>query len=366
MRRSRGAVGSWTPLLVDDVVGAAAYYRDVLGCQQLAMLGGTPPRLAILSGFGTTLLLQERPTTDHEQEGLGGPPWDAVVAVPDVGAAHADLAKRGVLGLSDVSEAFLWEFFEFQDSSGNLICIGESLAPSKSWRPPGGSLLTRVRGQRQTARTDREEREHLRAFQAFYENLEDKKDVFYMFFTSGLLHWVTRSESFVPADVNLVLIGSALTDDEQRWVTEHLDRPFHHVDLAVDDITVWDFLFATCEENFGWLDIDCFVLNSQLFTEMADVAPDRSLNCIWAAETGYGFTTAATHFLFMNVDAIKAVAARGVRPSACTYDWTASQRLFPQRECYTRVPTRTERKLLLQELPADEKGRPHFLNGSTF
>ena len=85
-----------------------------------------------------------------------------------------------------------------------------------------------------------------------------------MFFTERLLHWVVNAERHVPRDVNLVLIGSALPDEEQRWLRENLDRPFHNIRLGVDDNTTWEFLFATNRQNFGYLDIDCFVLQPKV------------------------------------------------------------------------------------------------------
>jgi catechol 2,3-dioxygenase-like lactoylglutathione lyase family enzyme len=367
MRLLRDRNAAWPALVVDDVAAAATFYRDVLGFEQVALIGGVPPRWAIFRRNGATILLQEGTSPVRDRRDWVGPPWDAVITVRDLGALHRDLAARAVPGLSDLSLAMGWPFFQFQDSFGNVICVGQSadrfLARLST---PRSYPFARIRARRQNARAAQEEREHLDEFQAFYRGLDNKEDIFYMFFTSGLLHWVMHAESFVPPEVNLVLIGSSLTPDELSWISEHLRRPFHHVRIAVDDITIWDFLLATNEHNFGWLDIDCFVLNSGLFAEMSNIDPKHSMNCIWSMDPGYGFRVATTHLLFLNVEAVRAVAALGVQPTACTFDWSAGSRLFAKRECFSRILSKTEQKLLLRLLPPDAKGRPRFLYGSFY
>lgn len=195
-------------------------------------------------------------------------------------------------------------------------------------------------------------------FREFYEGLEDKQSVFYMFFTTGLLHWVTRALAFVPPEVNVVLIGSALTGAERECIAEHVDRPFHHVEIPVDDVTAWEFLFAANRHDFGWLDIDCFVLEPELFREMTEVPPGTSMNSTWSWDPGNGPRLASTHFLFLSVAAIRAVAELGVDPSPSTYDWVGGDRRFPPRRCFYRVPTARERELLLGVVPPDGQGRP--------
>jgi len=361
LRRDRNV--GWPCLTVDNVAAAATYFRDVLGFEQLALIGGVPPKLAVFRGYGATLLLQEGVDGGgRAKPEQPGPPWQAVLLVRDVEAAHRELTERGAIGIGELSMTVGWRYFEFEDTCGNRIGVGHM--PERFLRQlgtPRNRPFAALRARLQDARTKKEESEHLREFQAFHEKLEDKDNVFYMFFTTGLLHWVLNAESFVPPEVNLVLIGSALTPDEDQWIRENVDRPFHHIRLASDDITVWDFLIATNKRNFGWLDIDCFVLNSRLFDEITELPADRSMNCTWAWDSGYGFPIAGTHFLFVNVDAIAAVAAHGVRATACTFDWDGSWRGFRPRNCYMKVPTAAERKLLLKVLPPDGKGRPRLL-----
>lgn len=362
-------------LEVDDLAASAAFYRNVLGFDQLAMLGGLPPTVAIMSRFGVLLLLQSStglPGSRSEPRATGarppGPPWDAVLLVPDVAAAHRDMVTRRVPEVGSMERLPIgWEYFEVSDDSGNRICFGDSSLEFMSRNPSAPVVpFARPRARLRELRSRRQERSDLAAFREFQASIADRRDVFYMFFTSGLLHWAARAASFVPPDVELVLVGSALTADERDWIGEHIDRPFHHIALPVDDVTVWEFLFRTSPHNFGWIDIDCFVLDERVFTELTALDPGHAMNCTWSWDSGYGFPIANTHLLFVNVAAIRAVAAMGVEPSPCTYDWYGSSRRFGPRKCFMRVPSARERDLLLQLLPADARGRPQLLFGDYY
>jgi hypothetical protein len=115
-----------------------------------------------------------------------------------------------------------------------------------------------------------------------------------MFFTRGLLHWVTKSRSYVPDDVNLMLLGSDLPDYEQEWIRKTIRRPFHNIGMRINDKLAWTFLFDVNEYSFGWLDIDCLVLNGDLFAEMSAIADSNSVNGVWWHDTGSGFGLSAT------------------------------------------------------------------------
>ena len=52
----------------------------------------------------------------------------------------------------------------------------------------------------------------------FYNSLVDKKNIFYIYFTSDLLYWLDKSLELIPDSVNVVLIGAGLDDNEQVWV----------------------------------------------------------------------------------------------------------------------------------------------------
>ncbi len=349
-----------------DARAAAAYYRDVLGFDQVALLGGNPPSFAIVRRNGAMLLLQDV-AGSPDQTPAAGPPWDALLLVDDVQAVHSALRGRGVASLGKIDgKGIGWDSFDFSDPYGNVICVGRSTAAFFAAHAPRESPVSRLRGAWRKRRSRREERALLDEFQRFYDRLPDKRNVFYMFFTSNLLHWVGHAESFVPREVNLVLLGAGLTPDERRWLAERVNRPVHHIALPVDDVTAWEFLFATNRHDFGWLDIDCFVLNEKLFDEMTNISPETSINCTWTWDSGQDFRVAATHFLFVNAEVIRAMASHGVAASPSTYDWTGGPRKFPPRRCFMKVPTERERELMLTVLPAGEDGRPRFIEGSYY
>lgn len=208
------------------------------------------------------------------------------------------------------------------------------------------------------------EEEHLEAFQAFYAGLRNKQAIFYSFFTAGLLHWVWHSARLAPADANLVLLGSALDPEEQDWL-RRLGRPFHHIALDVDDKTVWEFLFRTNRHDFGWLDIDCLVLNPALFGEMARIEPDVLANCVFSFRGRDCLDVPLTYFIFLNAGVIRSVTAR-VPVSPCTYSYRRSRAARRGAYAFARVLTPELIALLAKVLPRGSDGRPLFLSEDSY
>jgi hypothetical protein len=135
-----------------------------------------------------------------------------------------------------------------------------------------------------------------------------QQDPFYMFFSSGLLHWAVKTLQFVPPDVNVVLIGTDLTAEEVAYLTAFVQRPFHLVSARVWDTSVWEWLFEINQGNFGWLDVDCLVLNRELFAEMTRLDARAAMNGCWQTHQGWAFL--ATYFLFINRQVLSEVRAR--------------------------------------------------------
>jgi hypothetical protein len=199
---------------------------------------------------------------------------------------------------------------------------------------------------------------HREQFRQFYAGLPDQQDIYFMFFSRGLLHWVLKSLSYVPDHVNLVLLGTDLPDDEQDWIRKNLKRPFHNIGMRVNDKIAWTFLFEVNEFNFGWLDIDCLVLNSDLFDDMRTVADRDSVNGTWWFDSDFGFELSATYFMFFNVQAIKELRAARIAHSPNCYAYhTISCPPFGQNY-YSEPITRRARRQLLQVVPPDEAGNP--------
>lgn len=218
---------------------------------------------------------------------------------------------------------------------------------------------------RQAESRAREARD-LAEFQRFHAGLANPDGAIYMFFTSNLLHWMSRAASFVPEHINLVLIGSALGDDEKEWVRTHLRRPFHHIDSRVDDNTVLEFIVETTRHDFAWLHIDCFVLNPALFDEMLRFEPDVAVNTIWV----HPGTVETMHSAFVAVQhsVMQAVEEAGVEVSPCTYHWEGESvgRTVTTHPLYSRVPTARHQELLEQILPSGESGLPIYPVGDSY
>jgi hypothetical protein len=224
----------------------------------------------------------------------------------------------------------------------------------------------RLQGAWQRRHADRALTVHRRRFREFYGGLADKKDIFYMFFTRGLLHWVTKSLSYVPDGVNVVLLGSDLPGHEQEWISATLKRPFHNIGVRINDKLAWTFLFDVNEHNFGWLDIDCLVLNGDLFAEMRAISDGDSVNGVWWHDTGFGFAVAATYFQFFNVGAIRAIRAARLAHSPNSYSYHAVGCPPFGERFHTELLTRRVRRQLLQVVPPDEAGRPRMPAGDSY
>jgi len=215
----------------------------------------------------------------------------------------------------------------------------------------------------------RHEREIRRRFREFHAALPDRKGAVYMFFTGGLLHWTARALSFVPKDVNLVLIGSALPEDEGAWLRERTPWPLHVIGPRVDDNTVLELLFETANDDFGWLHIDCFVLEPGLFAEMATLGDDVSINCIWSHPGGDGMGgTVHSAFVCFNHRVLQAVREAGAQPmpTAHHYEGTSLGRTITDRPLYSRVPTRRQVELLRRVVPNGPDGLPSYPPGASY
>ena len=96
-------------------------------------------------------------------------------------------------------------------------------------------------------------------FSKFYDSLENKMNIFYMFFTSGLLFWAAKSLSLISCHVNLILICAGLDKEEVIWVNKNVKKPVFFIDVFCFDQEIWALLFEVNKENFGWIDVDCFI-----------------------------------------------------------------------------------------------------------
>jgi hypothetical protein len=175
------------------------------------------------------------------------------------------------------------------------------------------------------------ERPHLEAFRTFYAGLASGPHWF-LFFTGGLLNIVDRCLRFLPEDLPAVLVGSALSEEEIAWLRRtYPQRPLHPVPLAVDDKTVWEFLFDVATADFGWIDIDCFVLDPSLLQET------RASGDHVALSGPYCFAPRPilrTHLLWLAADAVATLREQvPTSPATYAYRLTGAQRFPPHSLC---------------------------------
>lgn len=215
--------------------------------------------------------------------------------------------------------------------------------------------------QRLEADHARLEAPHRQAFERFYRSWGDRRGGVFVFFTGGLLHWVSRCLSFVPAATPVALLGSGLDPDEAA-AASRLGRPFHHVELPIDDNSALDFLAGAADADFGWLHVDCLVLNGGLFREMASFAPGTDLNCVWTTGACGEVEIPHSALLFVRHEVLAEVRRRGwpATPRAAHYDGTRIGRFAPAPTARALVPSEAQVELLRDRVPLDASGRPAY------
>ena len=148
-------------------------------------------------------------------------------------------------------------------------------------------------------------------FKFFYDQLYNKENIFYMYFSSNLLHYVVEANKLIPSDVNIVLVGSCLTEDEAEFINKYLKKPFCSLSGRYREGPIWDLLVGVSEKNFGWIDIDCFIFNSDIFYELSKINNNDAINAVWYRnyynEYGINENFASTYIQFLNVDIINKI-----------------------------------------------------------
>ncbi len=149
--------------------------------------------------------------------------------------------------------------------------------------------------------------ELIQRFKNFYSHL-NKKNIFYMFFTSKLLLFVKKNLMLLPKDINLIFLASQLKDDEKIWL-QQIQRPIFYIDDLVDDRYIWKLLVLCNDENFGWIDIDCFIFNPKIFDEITCIDNNTTHNCVWSFSCANicQYNILHTYIMFFNINAYRNV-----------------------------------------------------------
>lgn len=124
---------------------------------------------------------------------------------------------------------------------------------------------------------DEEER-----FIEFYEKLNNKKKIFYVYFSKGLLYFALESVRRVPKDVNLVIVVSGIDQSEIDIIEKYIGREVLYLKNIYPDMVIWEMLFRNNKYDFGWLDVDCFVFDTSLFKDLSNFSDDVGVNTVWA------------------------------------------------------------------------------------
>ena len=72
-------------------------------------------------------------------------------------------------------------------------------------------------------------------FKEYYKKLENKENIFYIFFTSDLLYVFLKCLSFIPETVNIVCIASNLREEEKKWLASNVKQDVFLIDELCDD-----------------------------------------------------------------------------------------------------------------------------------
>ncbi|SFQ68815.1 VOC family protein [Amycolatopsis rubida] len=326
-------------LQVGDVGKAVDYYRTFFGFAPVTVSG----QAALLHGHGVFLALRAGPRAEDP------PVPDAVILVAQPEILRRRLDDRGA-HLVGPGTARPDCSYGFRDCYGNVIAVGPAGGVSALRRRIAEPLDT-ARRALDRSRTARAEHRGLLAFREFLRARPRTSGAYFLHFTEGLLHWAGKTAGLVPGDVPLVLLGSALPSAERAWVRENLGRPFHHIDLRMDDAGVLEFLFAAAGDDFGWLEPGCLVLNPGLFAELSALGRDTSVACAWSWDSGAGFPIANTHLAFFSAGTIAEVRDAGIDVGPGVYARERFNRQVEGRRCYSRTPSRALRELAGPAVP---------------
>lgn len=131
------------------------------------------------------------------------------------------------------------------------------------------------------------EKEDYTRFVSAYEKLENKNNIFYVYFTTKLLHYALESTKFVPKTANLVVITGGLEQGEIDFISREFSIPVIHLSKRYNDGHIWEMLFDVNRNNFGWMDVDCFVSSPKVFEDLVKIDEQTAINTIWARKHEY-------------------------------------------------------------------------------
>lgn len=117
--------------IVDDVVRAAEYYRDVLGFS-FQRYWGEPPCFVMLARDGVEFFLSGDGTKGQVRPNHAAHPdftWDAYVRCRDVDALYQEFKGKGAEIVREPEVAFYqMKEFEVKDCNGYIVCFAQDVS----------------------------------------------------------------------------------------------------------------------------------------------------------------------------------------------------------------------------------------------
>jgi predicted enzyme related to lactoylglutathione lyase len=111
---------------VTDLERSTAFYRDVLGLEQIG--AGTWPEFQL--GENVSLYLLD--PTNIEQEFIGPHSSPIALRVPDVEDARRELEANGVVFTGETFDTGVCHMAHFSDPDGNVLMLHRRYAPHES------------------------------------------------------------------------------------------------------------------------------------------------------------------------------------------------------------------------------------------
>ena len=200
----------------------------------------------------------------------------------------------------------------------------------------------------------------IKEFELFYERLENKKNLIYMYFSKGLLHYAIESCALVPSTVNLVLITSCLSKEEVDVIDKIIKRPHINFPNYCHDGEIWNLITEKAMGDFGWLDVDCFILNQRIFDEITQFSENSGINTLWVKSYDcycMDRLFSNTYFQFFRYEVLRKVKEKYGYVNMLPVVFDDEKEDIPYEKYYVCPDEERKRLFLLYpELAGDEKG----------
>ncbi len=249
--------------------------------------------------------------------------------------------------------------FGVRDCYGNVV----DFCPTAGVGAVRGALSDRLDRTSRAVSRLRAERRQRRETDRLRDHLDERggpPGTFFVHAHRGQLHWLAATVGRLPAEIDVVVLASAMTAAEHDWIRAHLDRPLHIVEDRLDDSGALELVCDASPADFGWIELGCLVLDPAVLGELARPPAGTSFACAWSYDSGTGFRVAAPYLLHVGVDALRAVRGLDASATAGVHGWHRFNRQVEGRRCYSRVPTRRTRELMGRVVPPGPDGRPRI------